>query len=59
MDEAVEVWGRVNSSKKSAKRGWCMCRYVEEESLLCCEVLVGSDLGEMRWFGSLVYHFED
>jgi hypothetical protein len=35
VDEAVEVCGRVNSSKKSARRGWCICRYVEEESLLC------------------------
>ena len=33
--EEVEVCGRVNSSKRSAKRGWCMCRYVAEESLLC------------------------
>lgn len=30
-----EVCGRVKSSKWSAKRGWCMCRYVEEESLDC------------------------
>lgn len=32
--EAVEVCGRVNSSKRSARRGWCMCRWVAEESLL-------------------------
>ena len=31
---AVEVCGRVNSSKRSASRGWCMCRYEAEESLL-------------------------
>lgn len=31
---AVEVCGRVNSSKRSARRGWCMCRYEAEESLL-------------------------
>lgn len=31
---AVEVWGRVNSSKRSASRGWCMWRCVAEESLL-------------------------
>lgn len=31
---AVEMCGRVNSSKRSASRGWCMCRYEAEESLL-------------------------
>jgi hypothetical protein len=31
---AVDVCGRVNSSKRSASRGWCMCRYEAEESLL-------------------------
>lgn len=32
---AVEVCGRVNSSKRSASRGWCMWIWVAEESLLC------------------------
>lgn len=32
--EAGEVWGRVNSSKRSASRGWCMWMCVAEESLL-------------------------
>lgn len=31
---AVERCGFVNSSKRSASRGWCMCRWVTEESLL-------------------------
>ena len=29
-----EVCGRVKSSKRSARRGWCMWRFVIEESLL-------------------------
>lgn len=29
-----EVYGRVNSSKRSASRGWCMWMWVAEESLL-------------------------
>ena len=33
-DAAVDVWGRVNSSNRSASLGWCMWRYVAEESLL-------------------------
>lgn len=32
--DPVEMWGRVNSSKRSASRGWCMWRCVAEESLL-------------------------
>lgn len=32
--EADDVCGRVNSSNRSARRGWCMCRCVAEESLL-------------------------
>lgn len=38
--DAGEVWGRVNSSKTSARRGWCMWMCVAEESLL--------------WFGLVV-----
>lgn len=34
--ELAEVCGRVNSSKRSARRGWCMWMYVTEESLLWC-----------------------
>ena len=30
----AEVCGRVNSSKRSASRGWCMWMYEAEESLL-------------------------
>ena len=31
---AVDMCGFVNSSKRSASRGWCMWRWVAEESLL-------------------------
>jgi hypothetical protein len=49
--EEEDVWGRVNSSKKSANRAWCMCMCVAEESLLWwvvswwCWFVWGSDGG--------------
>lgn len=44
---AEEVWGRVNSSNKSASLGWCMCRWVAEESLLWR----GCERGLFRLYG--------
>lgn len=42
-----EVCGRVKSSKRSARRGWCMWRFVIEESLLWFVLLVWVCL--LRW----------
>lgn len=41
--------GRVNSSKKSASRGWCIWRCVAEESLLWVWVLVGRGFRGNGW----------
>lgn len=46
--DAAEVWGRVNSSKRSASRGWCMWMYVAEESLLCSGLVVVCIYGVTR-----------
>lgn len=55
---AVEVCGRVNSSKRSASRGWCICRYEAEESLLWWFVSSGFGLLEEDP-GLGMYHFEE
>lgn len=49
--EEEDVWGRVNSSKKSANRAWCMWMCVAEESLLWWVVSGGLlvCLGECSW----------
>lgn len=50
-----EVCGRVKSSKRSARRGWCMWRFVIEESLLWFALLVWVCL--LRWGRRRGYHF--
>jgi hypothetical protein len=56
--EAGEVWGRVNSSKRSASRGWSMWMCVAEESLLWLWLAVVhgclEDRWELRWEGTIL-----
>lgn len=53
---AAEVCGFVNSSIRSASSGWCMWRYVAEESLLwdCVSCWIWKSLGIWRGVGTMI-----